>query len=212
VCCSSRWAPHGANISQSYVEAQKQLASPANSSILSPLYSKSPCEQVGDILEHLGPFSLIRRIIDDWFELIHSVAPILHRGKFLERLGNGDASRDLEFCGLVVSLCAATVASLKRRSSAQYGSVTFERCLEVVKEYQLLESRDTFTLEWCQAKYNLGCALGAERGLDNPSCFRFMSEAVMGVKYLTYYELPTLCLVSQQLLKRLYWLVFAGLW
>lgn len=195
------------------MEAQKQLGSPVNSSILSPsIYSTSPSEPVGNALEQLGPSSLIRQIIDDWFELIHSVAPILHRGQFLGRLENGDATRDLEFCGLVVSICAATTVSLKRRSSAQYGSITFERCLEIVKENKLLESKDNFSLEWCQAKYNLGCALGAEREIDDPSGFRFMSEAVMGVKYLLYYKLSTMSLVSQQLLKRLYWLIFAGLW
>lgn len=177
-----------------------------------PLFSASPSEPVRDVLEQLGPFPLIRQIIDDWFELIHSVAPILHRAQFLSRLENGDATRDLEFCGLVVSICAATVVSLKRRSSAQYGSVTFERCIGVVKDNQLLESRVSFTLEWCQAKYNLGCALGASTGLDDALGFRFMSEAVMGVKYLLYYELPTMSLVAQQLLKRLYWLIFAGLW
>lgn len=82
----------------------------------------------------------------------------------------------------------------------------------MVKENQLLESKAIFTLEWCQAKYNFGCALGAEMGLDNQMGFRFMSDAVMGIKYLVYYELPQMSLVDQQLLKRLYWLVFVGLW
>lgn len=203
-------------IFSSYVEAQKQLEHPVtaiNSSVLSPsIYSTSPSEPPCNILEQLGQFSLIEQIIDDWFELIHSVAPILHRGQFLKRLTDGDASRDLEFCGLVISVCAATVVSLKRRSTAQYGSITFERCLEVVKDNHLLDSNDSFTLEWCQAKYNFGCAMGAQRGLDDPSGFRLLSEAVAGVKYLIYYKLPTWPLISQQLLKRLYWLLFAGLW
>jgi hypothetical protein len=167
---------------------------------------------VGEVLEQLGQLSQIRQIIDDWFELIHSVAPIVHRGQFLRRLANGDASRDPEFCGLVISVCAATVVSLKRRSNAQYGSVTFERCLEVVKQNRLLEDKDAFTLQWCQAKYNLGTTLTAERGPGNPLAFRFISEAVMGVKYLIYNELSAMPLVSQELLKRLYWLLFAGLW
>jgi hypothetical protein len=84
--------------------------------------------------------------------------------------------------------------------------------MEVIKDNQLLDGDQKFTLEWCQAKYNLGATVGAEGGLDNPSAFRYMSEAVMGVKYLTYYDMPAFPLVSQQLLKRLYWLIFAGLW
>jgi hypothetical protein len=166
----------------------------------------------GDILEQLGPFSLIKQIIDDWFELIHSVAPILHRGQFLGRLESGATLRDLEFCGLVVSVCAATVVSLKRRSYAQYGSVTLERCLKVVKDNRLLEGKDTFTLEWCQAKYNFCSATAAERGVDDPSGIRFMSEAATGVKYLIYYEISEMPILSQQLLKRLYWMLFAALW
>lgn len=186
---------------------------PINSSILSPsLSSTSPSEPCSNILEQLGSSSLIRRIIEDWFELIHSVAPILHRGQFLKRLEDGDASRDLEFCALVISVCAATVVSLKRRSTAQYGSVTFERCLEVVRDNRLLVGSDGFTLEWCQANYNFGCAMGDNRGLDDSSAFRFLGEAVSGVKYLVYYKLATWPLLSQQLLKRLYWLLFAGLW
>ena len=93
-----------------------------------------------------------------------------------------------------------------------YGSVTTERCIAIIKRNGLLEKNQKFTLEWCQAKYNLATTILAERGMDNADGFRSMSDAVMGVKYLIYYELPGLPFVSQQLLKRLYWLIFAALW
>jgi hypothetical protein len=124
----------------------------------------------------------------------------------------GDADRDAGFCGLVISLCAATIASLKRKCSASYGSITVERCLDVVDRHNLLSSNRVFTLEWCQSKYNLGVAVSSERGLDDAEGFRYLSEATMGVRYLVCHSLPTMDLVSQQHLKRLYWLIFAGLW
>lgn len=195
-----------------YVEGQRQIGSQIGPSVTSPsLFSNSPSEPPADILDQLGPPVLIRQIIDDWFELIHSVAPILYRSHFLKRLSNGDSRHDPEFCGLVISVCAATVVSLKRRSSSHYGAVTFDRCVEIISENRLLDSGQIFTLEWCQAKYNLGAARGGEKGLDDHPGFRFMSEAVMGVKYLIYYKLPNMTMLEQQLLKRLYWLIFAGL-
>ena len=176
------------------------------------MHSTSPSELTSEVLAQLGPSSLVRQIIDDWFEFIHSVAPILHRGQFLSRLEADDALRDSEFCALVISVCAATVVSLKRRSCAQYGSVTLERCLKLVQENRLLEGKDNFSLEWCQAKYNFGSATMAESRFDDASSFRFMGEAVIGVKYLIFYELSKMPLVSQQLLKRLYWMLFAAVW
>lgn len=172
----------------------------------------SPTASKPDFLSHLGQPVVIQKIINDWFELIHSVAPLLCRAKFLKRLEAGDALVDREFCGLVISICAATVASLRRKSSTNYENVTVERCLEIIKENGLLEGERNFSLEWCQAKYNLASSLSAELGMDDLDGFRFMSEAVMGVKYLIYYKLPTADFCYQQLLKRLYWLIFAGLW
>ncbi|CZR68907.1 uncharacterized protein PAC_18808 [Phialocephala subalpina] len=196
----------------SYVQAQNQLRSPTGPSVTSPsIYSESPSELSLNVLDQLGPSTLIRQIIDDWFQLIHSVAPILHRGHFLRRLSDGDASHDPEFCGLVISICAATVASLKRRSSSHYGAVALDRGVELINGNRLLETGQSFTLEWCQAKYNLGVACGAGRGLDNQSSFRYLSEAVMGVKYLIYYKLPNMSIWEQQLVRRLYWMIFAGL-
>lgn len=128
----------------------------------------------------------------------------------MERLERGDADTDPTFCGLVISLCAATVASLRRICSANYGMITVEKCLEMVKQHDLLASRGSFSLEWCQAKYELGATTGAERGLDDVVYFRHLSEATMGIRYLIHHELATMDLISQQELKRLYWLMFCG--
>jgi hypothetical protein len=162
--------------------------------------------------EQLGPLAIIQQIAHDWFELVHSVCPILHRASFLNRLTASDAARDPAFSALVVSLCAAAIASLKRKSSTYYGIITVQRCLRVVEEIGLGRPNQKFSLEWCQTKYNLAVALSSEAGMDDATSFAFMAEAVAGVKYLVYYELENMSFLSQQLLMRLYWLLFAAQW
>jgi hypothetical protein len=165
-----------------------------------------------DILSQVGSPTVIQRIIEDWFEFVHSVAPILHYASFMRRLADDEARNDPEFVALVISVCAATVACLRKKYSVNYENVTAERCFEVVKQKRLLENPKTFTLEWCQASYHLGTALSSERGLDDVDGFRYFNQAVCGVKYLLHFQMPNMTFMSQQLLKRLYWLLFAGNW
>lgn len=140
------------------------------------------------------------------------MAPILHRASFLRRLAAGDATRDREFFNLVVSICAATVASLKRKSSTYCGTVTVERCLELAERNDANRPKNGLSLEFCQTKYNFAIALGSERGLDDPYSSLLMAEALAGVKFLIYHRLDQMDFVKQQLLKRLYWLIFAAEW
>ncbi|KAJ9636857.1 hypothetical protein H2199_007851 [Coniosporium tulheliwenetii] len=184
-----------------YVEAERQ----AEMASLAP----SPASPSTCGLDQLGPAE-VSLLINDWFERIHSVAPILHRASFLRRLAAGDATRDREFCNLVVSICAATVASLKRKSSTYCGTVTVERCLELAERNDTSRPKNGLTLEFCQTKYNFSIALGSERGLDDPNSSLLMAEALAGVKYLIYHQLDQMDFVKQQLLKRLYWLIFAA--
>jgi hypothetical protein len=185
-----------------FVQAQRRSGSASIESI-SPIPSS---------LGHLGPSAIIEQIVHDWFELIHSVCPILHRASFLKRLTDGDAAYDPGFSALVASVCAAAIASLKRKSSTYYGIITVQRCLGVIEQIERDRPKQKFSLEWCQTKYNLAVALSSEAGMDSADSFGFMAEAVAGVKYLVYYELENMTFLSQQLLKRLYWLLFAAQW
>lgn len=186
-----------------YVASQQWTIAPDS---LSPAAAPA----TGFTLNRLGPFSLIEHIINDWFELIHPVAPILHRASFLKRLLAGDADRNAEFNDLVLSTCLATIVSLRRKSSINYGTVTAEQCLSLIRPHP--PTSTALTLEWCQTKYNVAVYLGTEEGLDSLKYCLAMSEAVAGIRYMVYYQMETLPFVSQQLLKRLYWLVFAGQW
>ena len=163
-------------------------------------------------LERLAPFPVIEHMIHDWFELIHSVCPIFHRGIFLNRLASGEASQDGIFAALVISVCAAVSASLKRKSTNDYSLVTSQRCLDAIEQIELHTGRFPFSLESCQMKYHLCVALGTEKSLDDVDCFRLLAESVAVVKYLVHYQMQDMDTASQQLLKRLYWLLFVALW
>jgi hypothetical protein len=186
-----------------YVQAQRRNES-ASIQSLSPTTSSS--------FDQLGPSAIIEQIIHDWFELVHSVCPILHRASFLKRLTDGDVARDSGFSALVTSVCAAAIGSLKRKSATYYGIITVQRCLRIIEQIGFGRVNQKFSLEWCQTKYNLAVAISSEVGMDDADSFRFMGEAVTGVKYLVYYELENMTFLSQQLLKRLYWLLFAAQW
>jgi hypothetical protein len=160
-------------------------------------------------IHRLAPPHVVEQIVNSWFDLIHSVAPIFYRRSFLTMMKADEAAQDGTFAALVVSVCAATIASLRRKSSQDYGTLTPERCWEVIEEMNLHRYREPYTLEWCQMKYNIG---SSQYLIDDAQSFRNLSEATAGVKYLIHYEMSSMALVSQELLKRLYWLLFAAGW
>lgn len=164
-------------------------------------------------IERFVPLPVIQSIVNDWFELIYSVCPILHRSTFLKRLSEGEASLDPDFAALVLSICAATIASLRRKRIFEYdcehGNVSPERCVQLAEDAGFFNGRRTITLERCQTFYNFSVAMGA-KGIDDPESFMYMSEASSGIKWLAYYNLRTMTSIDQELLKRTFWICFAG--
>ncbi|KAK1625511.1 hypothetical protein BDP81DRAFT_397788 [Colletotrichum phormii] len=159
-----------------------------------------------------APDDLVQRMLHDWFEKVHALAPVLHRRRFLHRLKTGEANTDRTFCALVVSVCAATVATLRR---ADYSPVTVERCLDFIEEQHLLDHglrKPVYSLDWCVAMYNIGTSASSmnEDGLGDMGSFHGMSEAAAGARFLAYYRMADLDMSEQQLLKRLFWLIFAA--
>ncbi|KAK6227493.1 c6 zinc finger domain containing protein [Colletotrichum tabaci] len=166
----------------------------------------------GNRLASFAPDDLVRRMLDDWFEKVHALAPVLHRRRFMHRLTTGEANSDRTFCALVVSVCAATVATLRR---TDYGPVTVEGCLDFIEEHHLLDHglrKPCYSLDWCIAMYNIGTSASSmnENGLGDMGSFHGMSEAAAGARYLAYYRMADLDMSEQQLLKRLFWLIFAA--
>ncbi|KAF2188510.1 hypothetical protein K469DRAFT_565891 [Zopfia rhizophila CBS 207.26] len=166
-------------------------------------------ENLATSLDAVAPRAIVKQILDDWFELIHPVAPIFHRGQFIERLSCRESVIDASFLVLVASVCAATVAGLERRRSL-YGSVSVQHCLLVAERLGFWTYTHNFSLERCQAAYNFATATWHEHGMDSAVTHRLAADAIAGVKFLLYYQLDGMPFMDAQLLKRLYWLLFAG--
>jgi hypothetical protein len=165
-------------------------------------------------LSAFAPEPIIMRLLGDWFNVIHPLAPILLRRRFLQRLQQGVADVDAEFCGLVISVCAATKATLPR---GDYGPVTVDYCVDFLDAHGLLKSqftRDSFSMDRCIALYNIGTAMSAttKSGLSSMRAYHALSEAAAGARYLAYYRIHEHDEAEQQLLRRLIWLLFASAW
>ncbi|KAJ8107194.1 hypothetical protein OPT61_g9033 [Boeremia exigua] len=162
-------------------------------------------------LGDFAPPEIIHQLIADWFGRIHPVAPILHQDRFMQQLreclvsGNGTPS----FLLLVASLCAATMASLRRRRHL-YGSVTVESCLDFAERLGLWSPSAEITVERSLAVYNFGSAVHHEHGIESPLAHRLVTETAMSVRFLMHQAIETMCFADAQILKRLYWLVYAG--
>lgn len=163
-------------------------------------------------LEIIAPLSFLHQITSDWFDWIHPVAPILHRRHFMERMDGSEASgRDgsTSFILLLASVCAATVASLRRRREL-YGPVTVESCLELAERLKLWSVTSNITLERTLTMYNFSSAALHEYGVDCSLGYRFFGESSTSVTYLLQQQLDRMSFMEQQILKRLYWLIYAG--
>ncbi|KAH6721627.1 hypothetical protein BKA61DRAFT_591065 [Leptodontidium sp. MPI-SDFR-AT-0119] len=160
------------------------------------------------ILDQIAPPEIIKCILDDWFNLIHSVCPIHHRSNFLKRLADGDVEKDPEFLAVVISLCCATVSSLPRKAAVDYPDVTVKRCFEAIQYHRLLDNYRSISLQWCQAKYHLSTSFVGEESMIS---FRLLGEVATGIKYLVCYDMPNMSRIEAELAKRLYCLIFCGL-
>ncbi|KAM5342094.1 hypothetical protein ACJ41O_015125 [Fusarium nematophilum] len=172
----------------------------------------SPSDASSPPLSAFASGEVISRLLADWFDKIHPVAPILLRRRFLRRLHSGEADANPIFCALVVSVCAATRATLPR---GDHNPMTVEHCVEFLDRHGLLVNRfsqRSFSLDWCTAMYNMGTVISAvsESGLSDMRSYHALSEAASGVRYLAYYCLHELDEAEQQLLRRLFWLLFAA--
>ncbi|KAF2677189.1 hypothetical protein K458DRAFT_396270 [Lentithecium fluviatile CBS 122367] len=162
-------------------------------------------------LERIATRPVLDQIIRDWFDWIHPLAPLLHPRQFMARMAQSYEKEQCEsqLIILVASLCAATVASLRRRRRL-YGEVTVERCLDLAEGLGLWGRATTIDLEWTTAMYNFSSATYTEQGMDSPLSLRLAAEALVGLRYQLYQRFDQLSFMDQQLLKRAYWLVFAS--
>lgn len=186
--------------------------------------SRSPAihlrSRSGDFEYALAPYNIIERMVHAWFELFYPLCPLLHRATFYRQFSAAEMARSREFAALVDSICAATIGNLKRGSfaSAEFdedicGGVTVEQCLAHMETLGFFNQRVRRpTLERCQSLYNLSIAQHHVRGMDDAEVFHFLGESITGTKYLLYHDFPNMSRFQQEMLKRLYWLLFAAQW
>ncbi|KAL3490037.1 hypothetical protein BJX62DRAFT_252219 [Aspergillus germanicus] len=174
-----------------------------------------------DILTLLAPLPLIHTVLNDWFTHIHPLAPILHRKTFLNRLHahthptnhsptehpNSSPKQSRIFTGLVISILAATCATLRRKSFAEYHPITLEWCKQFIITYDLLPSEGPYCLNWCIAKYNLGTAATAYEDLSDPWIWRVLGESMTGTMWMMSFGVEGMERVERELLRRLYCLL-----
>lgn len=202
----------------SYLEARRQAELNASGHITpqSPPTEEQLDSWTGsqyeNLIAQLAPISVIQHLLMDWFELVHPVAPILHRDTFLQRFHEHAERPDLEFSALVVSICSATVATLRRTATAYASMVTVENCWNIISAIDQLRGPLPVSLIRCQWKYNMAVSTFQERGMDDEIPQLLMMEATGMVGRLMHYDLQGMSLRDRELCKRLYWLCFAGQW
>ncbi|CAN9204202.1 unnamed protein product [Alternaria alternata] len=155
----------------------------------------------------IAPPAIIHQITTDWFDWIHPVAPLFHRTLFMQRISEDHGST--AFFLLVVSVCAATVASLRRRRHL-YGELSVEACLDLAERFRMWSVSSEITLERTLALYNFSSAVNHEHGLGSPLTYRLFAGSSVGIKYLIHENFERMSFMDQQTLKRLYWLIYAG--
>lgn len=201
-----------------YVEAQKKQAQVG----LQPLqpdaanhplgFDTLPGLPVTFSLDELAPASVVRQAVNDWFKLVHPVAPILHRDSFIRQLDAPSTTQNLDFLLLVVSICSATVSTLRRSAGLYAGMITVERCFQIVSTINHARGPLPISLTRCQMKYNMAASLTQDRGMDNETVQLLITESMAMTGYLLHYEVQNLSISDRELVKRLFWLCFAGQW
>lgn len=175
-------------------------------------FESRPDYSTGFKLDDLAPLLVLQQAIDDWFELVHPAAPLLHRDTFLRQFLDPSCSQDTDFLLLVVSVCAATVSTLRRTTAPYGGIITVEKCFHIITTISSARGDLPISLIRCQTKYNLACSLTQERGMDDKTTQLLFAEATSMVGILLHYEIDTASTIDRELTRRLHWLCFAGQW
>lgn len=146
-------------------------------------------------------------ILTDWSRHVYPLAPLQHKKTFLNRLLRRDDLTDPEFAAVVLSTCAVTVSTLRRRSFHNYPSVTVEACVEAIERERML-SPHGYSLGWSISNYNIACSIRAN-SVEDIHVYRHLKDAMAGVQWLVFHDKGTKTLHDEEITKRLYWFVAA---
>lgn len=152
--------------------------------------------------------SLVLKILTDWSGYVWPLAPLLHKKRFLRRVLQHEDERNPTFCALVLSTCAVTVTTLRRRCFLRYRHVTVDKCIGIIDRAQMLHP-PVYSVDWCIACYNVASSLHALDGLAELRVYQAIKDAMAGVQWLLFCDeaRDARSLHDQEILKRLYWLM-----
>lgn len=173
---------------------------------ISSIQRVSP-RSLNSIVSSLGSLELVYLLLDDWFRYVHPLCPVLHRQQLLQRLQDHGTEDDPVFGALIVSVCAVTLSTLRRKTFENYPTVSVDKCLRIIEDGKLLQSQP-LTIDWCIAWYNIASAIIVDAGQGNYRSYRAIREAMMGVDWLLGHRGEEQSFQNRELLKRLYWLLY----
>lgn len=132
----------------------------------------------------------------------------------MERINAGESQTNPAFYGAVLGVCAATIATLPRR---EFGSITAQACIDYIYQKGLVQGgfeKCLYSLDWCISMYTIAIALAtiSRSHLTMMRAYHALTEAFAGVRYLAFFSMQDLDFLEQQLLIRLFWVLFAGSW
>ncbi|KAL4783862.1 hypothetical protein BJX76DRAFT_243430 [Aspergillus varians] len=203
-------------VSSDHNAAQPIVPSPSSTVPQMPpsLDASSSSSARSSALPFFASEPVVSALLHSWFEKIHPVIPILHRRSLLARVERGEHLRNPSCCGLVLSICALTMAALPRE---QFGLMTVQGCLDYIDEKKLVTpgfARCAYSLDWCISMYNIAVAMisTSKSHATTIRVYHALCEAFAGVRYLTFFGMDQLDSVEQQLLIRLFWVLFGASW
>ncbi len=102
-------------------------------------------------IEHLCSIEIFDRIINDYFEEIYVIAPIIHIPSFKQGLLTYQYTSDPNFLRLCLSICAMTIASLpKKITSYDFGYYTTAKDMVSRACHLVTASRIATAPDWAE--------------------------------------------------------------
>ncbi|KAH6673964.1 hypothetical protein F5X68DRAFT_214552 [Plectosphaerella plurivora] len=169
-------------------------------------------------IAHFVPEHTLSIIIDDFFERVYPVLPLVHVPSFTRDFAARRYETDPAFLRLCIALCAATIASIPRRISV-YGSPWYRDVVDMVDRAVHLMHLSRLTSEpaWSNRPTveTMVCsvimALAAHYAGRVPVGWTFAAEAVSYFRVNDMYKKPSyagLTPVETELCKRGFWVLF----
>ncbi|KAG0651211.1 hypothetical protein D0Z07_1526 [Hyphodiscus hymeniophilus] len=169
-------------------------------------------------IEHLCPIGIFETIIDDYFEEIYVIAPIVHIPTFKQGLSTFQYISDAHFLRLCLSLCAMTIASSLKKITV-YGFGYYLNAKDMVnRACQLVTaSRIATSPDWADepSSNDLICSLllgTASHYTESPRRgWIYINESIHCCRNLNLYSpagYDGMDILGKEINKRAFWMLY----